>query len=96
MHKMYNLVPCDLGVFDPEPVDGVLGLFIDLLTFFIGVFEAVLMFKELFTEALQSSFFCHRMGGPFDNGASILRTLFSSFSKLNCDIGTSNPVLYGS
>ena len=90
--KAEPILPADLGVLLP---DGVLAV-VDrgLIIFFEGVLLVVAVeldtFIELFIEALQSLcvsvFLCHLMAGPRDMGASILRALFSSFSKLKWDI----------
>ena len=72
---------------------GVLLDRVDLFSTFMGVFTDILRFAEaLSADSLQAllelSFVlrCHRIGGPLDNGASILSKLFTSFSKLKCDI----------
>ena len=72
---------------------GVLLDRVDLFSTFMGVFTDILRFAEALSAdslhaLLELSFVlrCHRIGGPLDNGASILSKLFMSFSKLKCDI----------
>ena len=98
--KLYTLILPGVLVILP----GVLGVLagvlldnVDLFKTFIGVFPDILRFEQaLSVESLQVlstlSFIlrCQRISGPLLNGASILSKLFMSFSKLKCDISSTN------